>query len=153
MIVVILYPCQFWWVILWFVASLAVPSPPALARAGAVMSASAALRLPCWLRGKEPACHAGDTETQVPSLGGEDPLEEGMAARSSILAWRIPWMEEPGGLESTGLQRIGHGRAHRHGAAFTLVQTTSLSLGQWSTLLEFSDFWSVDMGPPWRSSG
>ena len=47
------------------------------------------------------------TETQVPSLGGEDPLEEGMASHSSILAWRIPWTEEPGGLESTGSQRVG----------------------------------------------
>jgi len=41
----------------------------------------------------------------VPSLGGEDPLEEGMATHSSILAWRIPWTEEPGGLQSMGLQR------------------------------------------------
>ena len=39
----------------------------------------------------------------VRSLGGEDPLEEGMATHSSILAWRIPWTEEPGGLQSTGL--------------------------------------------------
>ena len=47
------------------------------------------------------------TDTQVPSLGGEDPLEEGMASHSSILAWIIPWTEEPGGLESTGSQRVG----------------------------------------------
>ena len=44
---------------------------------------------------------------QVRSLGQEDPLKEGMAAHSSILAWEIPWMEEPGGLESIGLQRVG----------------------------------------------
>ena len=43
-------------------------------------------------------------ETQVQFLGGEDPLEEGMATHSSILAWRIPWTEEPGGLLSMGLQ-------------------------------------------------
>ena len=43
-------------------------------------------------------------ETQVRSLGGEDPLEEGVATHSSILAWRIPWTEEPGGLQSIGLQ-------------------------------------------------
>ena len=43
------------------------------------------------------------------SLGQEDPLEEGMVTHSSILAWRIPWTEEPGGLQSTGLQRVGHG--------------------------------------------
>ena len=47
-------------------------------------------------------------ETLVQSLGGEDPLEEGMATPSSILAWRIPWSEEPGGLQSMGVLRFGH---------------------------------------------
>ena len=47
-------------------------------------------------------------ETWVQSLGWEDPLEKEMAAHSSILAWRIPWMEEPGGLQSMGSQRVGH---------------------------------------------
>ena len=47
-------------------------------------------------------------ETQVLSLGWEDPLEKEMAAHSSILAWKIPWTEDPGGLQSTGLQRVGH---------------------------------------------
>ena len=47
-------------------------------------------------------------ETWVRSLGWEVPLEKEMATHSSILAWRIPWMEEPGGLQSTGLQRVGH---------------------------------------------
>ena len=47
-------------------------------------------------------------ETQVPSLGQEDPLEKGMATHSSILAWRIPWTEEPGGLQSMGSQRVVH---------------------------------------------
>ena len=46
-------------------------------------------------------------ETQVRSLGREDPLEKGMATHSSILAWRIPWTEEPGGLQSMGSQRVG----------------------------------------------
>jgi len=45
-------------------------------------------------------------ETQVQSLGGEDHLEKGMATHSSILAWRIPWTEEPGVLWSMGLQRV-----------------------------------------------
>ena len=45
-------------------------------------------------------------ETQVRSLGQEDPLEKEMATHSSILAWRIPWTEEPGGLQSMGSQRI-----------------------------------------------
>ena len=46
-------------------------------------------------------------ETWVQSLGWEDPLEKEMAIHSSILAWRIPWTEEPGRLQSTGLQRVG----------------------------------------------
>ena len=45
-------------------------------------------------------------ETQVQSLDGEDPLEEGIATHASILAWRIPWTEAPGGLQSIGLQRV-----------------------------------------------
>ena len=51
-----------------------------------------------------PAMH----ETWVRSLGQEDPLEKGMTTHSSILAWRIPGTEEPGGLQSMGLQRVGH---------------------------------------------
>ena len=47
-------------------------------------------------------------ETQVRSLGQEDPLEKGMATHSSILAWRTPWTEESGRLHSLGLQRVGH---------------------------------------------
>ena len=46
--------------------------------------------------------------TQVRSLGQEDPLEKGMAIHSSILAWRIPWTEDSGGLQSMGSQRVGH---------------------------------------------
>ena len=47
-------------------------------------------------------------ETQVQSLGWEDLLEKEIATHSSILAWKIPWMEEPGELQSMGLQRVGH---------------------------------------------
>ena len=47
-------------------------------------------------------------ETQVQSLGQKDPLEEGMVIYSNILAWRIPWTEKPGGLQSIGLHRVGH---------------------------------------------
>ena len=50
---------------------------------------------------KESACNVGD-------LGWEDPLEEGMATHSSILAWRIPWTEKPGGLQSMESQRVRH---------------------------------------------
>ena len=54
---------------------------------------------------KESAYNVGDLGSI--SGSGEDPLEEGMATHSSILAWRIPWTEEPGGLQSIGLQRVG----------------------------------------------
>ena len=47
-------------------------------------------------------------ETKVLSLGHEDPLEKGLATHSSILAWRIPWTEEPGDLQSMVSQRVGH---------------------------------------------
>ena len=47
-------------------------------------------------------------ETWVRSLDREDPLEKEMATHSSTFAWKIPWMEEPGRLQSTGLQRVGH---------------------------------------------
>ena len=47
-------------------------------------------------------------ETQLPSLGGEDPLEKQMATHSSVPAWKTPWTEESGGLQLTGSQRVGH---------------------------------------------
>ena len=56
---------------------------------------------------KESACNA--EETWVPSLSWKDPLEKEMATHSSILAWGIPRTEEPGGTQSMGLQRVGHG--------------------------------------------
>ena len=52
--------------------------------------------------------NAGHRRDVTGSLGQDDPLEEGMTTHFSILAWRIPWKEEPGGLWSTGSQRIGH---------------------------------------------
>ena len=58
-----------------------------------------------WLSSKESACSAG---AYVQSLGQKDPLEEGMATHSSILAWRIPWTQDPGRLQSVGLQRVRH---------------------------------------------
>ena len=53
-------------------------------------------------------CLSTIQETRVQSLGQEDLLEKEVATHSSILAWKIPWMEEPGGLQSTGSQRVGH---------------------------------------------
>ena len=55
---------------------------------------------------------AGGVRDVVPSLGREDPLEEGIATHSRILAWRIPWTEEPGGLQSMGSQRIGRDQSN-----------------------------------------
>ena len=64
--------------------------------------------LPWWLSSKESACSAGSPGgmSSVPGLG-RSPGEESMATHSSILAWRIPWTEEPGGLQSIGSQRVG----------------------------------------------
>ena len=57
---------------------------------------------------KNPPAMQEMQETGVPSLGGEDPLEEGMAAHCRIRAWRIPWTEEPGRLQSTKSHRVRH---------------------------------------------
>ena len=64
------------------------------------------LDFPGGLDGKESAYNLG--ETQVRYLGWEDPLEKKMATHSSVLAWEIPWTEEPGGLQSMGLERVRH---------------------------------------------
>ena len=53
-------------------------------------------------------------EAWVQSLGWVDPLEEGMATHSSVLAWKIPWTEDPGGLQSVGLQRVGQNLTTEH---------------------------------------
>ena len=68
-------------------------------------------------------------ETRVRSLGWEDSLEKKMATHSSILAWKIPWTEEPGGLQSKGLQRVGH---------------------DWAT--SFSHRWHHPNGTQWRET-
>ena len=71
--------------------------------------------LPQWLRSKEATCSLGDLqETWVQSLGWQDSLEEEMATHSSILAWKIPWTEKPGGLQSMGWQRVEHNLATEH---------------------------------------
>ena len=57
---------------------------------------------------KNPPAMQETQETQVQSLGWEDSPEEGMATHSSMIAWRIPWTEEPGGLQSMGSPRVGH---------------------------------------------
>ena len=62
--------------------------------------------IPWELSGQESACNARDMEPM--SLGREEPLEKGMATHSSVFAWRVPWTEEPGGLQSMESQRIRH---------------------------------------------
>ena len=57
---------------------------------------------------RESACNAGDSLTWVQFLGQEDPLEKGIATGCTSLAWRIPWTEEPGGLQSRGSHRVSH---------------------------------------------
>ena len=66
------------------------------------------LGFPSGLAVKNPLAMREPQEMWVQSLGQEDPLEEDMATLSSILAWRIPWTEEPGRLQSMGFQRVGH---------------------------------------------
>ena len=75
------------------------------------------LQLSCWMgfpSGSVVKNPPAMQETWVWSLGQEDPLEKEMATLSSILAWKIPWTEEPGGLQTIGLQRVRHDWAYRH---------------------------------------
>ena len=60
----------------------------------------------CWLSSKESACNAGGAEDTGSISGWEDPLGEEMATQSIILVWKFPWIEEPGGLQSMGSQRV-----------------------------------------------
>ena len=71
-------------------------------------------------------------ETRVLSLGQEDPLEKDMATHCSILAWRIPWTEEPGGLQHMGLHRVGHVVAQ-------LVKNLPAMWGTWVRALGWED--------------
>ena len=57
---------------------------------------------------KNLSANAGDTRDWIRSLGPEGPLEKGMAIHSSVLAWKISWTEEPGGLQSNGSPKVGH---------------------------------------------
>ena len=78
-------------------------------------------------------------ETWVPSLGQEDPLKKRMAICFSILAWRIPWTEEPGELQYTGSQRVGHNwvtKTHTHTHTYLL----SICLPVYQSVLFFSHF-------------
>ena len=71
-------------------------------------------------------------ETPVQSLGWEDPLEEGIATHSSILAWRNPWTEEPGRLQSMGLQRVGYDWVTDTSTLFALIFLLHFKLSTWA---------------------
>ena len=66
-------------------------------------------------------------ETSIQSPGWEDPLEEGMAIHSGIFAWKIPWTEKPGGLQSIGSRQVPHDWAYTH--THTHTQAQSINLG------------------------
>ena len=95
-------------------------------------------------------------ETQVWSLGWEDPLEKGKATHSSILAWRIPWTEEPGGLQSMGSQRVGYDWVTN---TFTFLQlkltTSQFSKGLFfpTLLLLIYPIIMLTKFPPWQHTG
>ena len=86
-------------------------------------------------------CLPAMRETWVQSLGWEDPLEKEMATHSSILAWRIPWTEEPGGLQSTGSQRVGHDWALS--LHFTFKEKASLPWQMRTTITQGSFVYSI----------
>ena len=77
-------------------------------------------------------------ETRVRFLGWEVPLEKGMASHSSILAWRIPWTEKPGGLQSMGSQRVGHDWATNTHITHTHISPSSLDSNLWFILPSIS---------------
>ena len=85
-------------------------------------------------------------EIQVRSLGQEDPLEKEMATHSRVLAWKIPWTEEPGGLQSMGLQRVGHKWATNPSfLPYFLSSSSRFQLGDYK-LLSLSEFTSLLCG-------
>ena len=75
---------------------------------------------PCSSVSKKSACSAGDP-------GWEDPWEKRMATNSSILAWKIKWTEEPGGLQFKGLQRVGHNLATKHPLYINAIKDRKLN--------------------------
>ena len=93
-------------------------------------------RLPRWFSGKKKICLPIQEmqETRIQSLGGEDPLEEETATHSSILVWKPPWTQEPGGLQPMGFQRVGRDRVTEH------IRTPSPSEGSFSLISGTLDF-------------
>ena len=81
-------------------------------------------------------------KTQVGSLGWEDPQEEGTAVHSNILAWKIPWTEEPGGLQSMGSQRVRHDSVTKQQQQQVLTGINFLSVGIFISKMEIITFYS-----------
>ena len=92
-------------------------------------------------------------ETWLQSLGQEDRLEQGMATRSSICAWRIPWTEEPGGLQSTGLRRVGYDWVTWHTQGPPLFACTSLAkMDSREEVYGYHLLWGGALPPPLLTS-
>ena len=117
-----------WWHGFWFFAGLASVYP----LEGASLVAQRLKRLPAM------------RETWVRSLGGEDPLEKEMATHSTILAWRLPWTEEPGGLHSKGSQRVGHNWTTSLSLSPSWKKTIQRYLGSSCFLLVIDDTIALD---------
>ena len=102
-------------------SSTGIPSPPLalLVVQPALIEVSSMAGLPGWPSGQE---SDWQEETWVQLLGREDPLEEGIVTHSSILAWKIPWTEEPGRLQSMGSQRVGHNWVNSLSLSFLCFQ-------------------------------
>ena len=87
------------------------------------------------------------------SLGQEDPLEKEMAIHSSILAWKIPWTEEPGGLQFMGLERVGHDWACMHVMSYQLAQSLYKKQSYLIPRIFIYNFWKVLWKPTEYTSG
>ena len=95
-------------------------------------------------------------KTRVRYLGWEDPLEEGMATHSGILTWRSPWTEEPGGLQSTGLQRVGHNYAtniHTHTHSYCVSNDWISKRGIFRSFISLRTYWGPDLDRCHRVEG
>ena len=82
-------------------------------------------------------------ETRVQSLGGGHPLIKGLATRSNILAWNIPWIEEPGGLQSTVLQRLGHKDWTTITFTFSLSHYKLITMPNIITICHMQSYYSI----------
>ena len=89
-------------------------------------------------------------ETRVWSLGWEDPLEKEMATHSNVLAWRIPWTKEPGGLQSMGLQRVQHDWVTSLSLSFQWVYSSFQ--GHFNHQLWIADLYSLFSFPIWEGA-